>query len=226
MFAKITRKIAVIFCSFVVATNLSSSSVVAQSTIIYTSPQPEKEASNSPIDSDSSCQYNLEGAATTLTPNHTGLTTSARPTLFYYLSRKVSNPAKLVLAKIDGREAIIDRDISLDSASGLKSFSLPPEVKLEIGKKYLWSLVLVCNSVHPSEDIISQGTIERVELPSKLQRRLKLATSERERAQLYAQFGFWYDALASIAQSNNSKATEDLQALLRQGGISANRLGF
>ncbi|NJO93964.1 MAG: DUF928 domain-containing protein [Hydrococcus sp. RM1_1_31] len=74
--------------------------------------------------------------------------------------------------------------------------------------------------------MVSQGTIERVKLPSKLQQRLKLATSKRERAQLYAQFGFWYDALASIAQSNNPKATEDLQALLRQGGISANRLGF
>ncbi|NJO93963.1 MAG: DUF928 domain-containing protein [Hydrococcus sp. RM1_1_31] len=145
MFAKISGKTTTLFCSFVVLSNLLSSLAVAQSTIIYTSPQSEEELRNNQADNIWKCRNDLEGVVTALTPNHTGLTTSARPTLFYYLSRKVSVPAKLVLAKIDGREAIIDRDISLDSASGLKSFSLPPEVELEIGKKYLWSLVLICN---------------------------------------------------------------------------------
>ncbi|MGH2415511.1 MAG: DUF928 domain-containing protein [Microcystaceae cyanobacterium] len=183
---------------------------------------PPKQKQEKPQDTQSSatrgCPQDLANTVTLLAPrNHVALTVSNRPILFYYLSRKVSVPASITLAEIDGRSAIVEKPINLDRI-GINNVKLPQEVELETNKEYLWTITLVCNAKRPSENVEVQATLKRVVPSAELERQLALVDSPRERSQLYAQSGIWYDTLTNLASLERKEASRDFQDLLTQIG--------
>jgi Domain of Unknown Function (DUF928) len=214
--------------SSLASVSILSSLALAQLKIVYNPPSPQEprtEETNS--GATRGCQKDLAGIVTLLAPtNHVGLTVSSRPTLFFNLSRKSPVPVLLTLAAIDERKAIVEQRLFLDSP-GLKSFSLPPEVELEVGKKYVWTITLVCNWVRVSENLDVQQFLKRVTVSQKLKQELAQVqeSNTRERSRLYATNGIWYDALANLLKDRSSKtATRDLQNLIKQVGIDENLL--
>jgi Domain of Unknown Function (DUF928) len=154
------------------------------------------------------CPYNLSGLIVPLAPStHVGLTVSARPTLLFALVRKSPVPIKLVVAAIDGREPLLEQPLSFDTP-GIKRVSLPSEIELETNKEYIWSIVLICNRVRPSENPAAQAFIQRVVPDSNLIARLNKASSSQERSQIYAANGIWYDAIALL--QNNPLLIQEL----------------
>ena len=77
-----------------------------------------------------------------------------------------------------------------------------PEDKpsLTLGERYLWQVAILCDSNHPSSDLIARAEIEVVQVPLALKR--ALATKNRfEMAEVYAEAGLWYDALSEALGS-------------------------
>jgi Domain of Unknown Function (DUF928) len=197
------------------ATILLPSIGLAQARIVYNPPPPKTEAPRkSEISATRGCDKDLIGSVTLFAPtDHTGLTTLARPTLLYSITKSISVPVILTVAAIDGREALVERQI-VTNPPGIKNFLLPPDVELEPNKEYVWTITLVCNPAKPSQDVNIQRGIRRVAVTPELNKQLSLANSPRDRSWVYARDGIWYDAIASAS-------SEDWQDLLDQIGLSA-----
>jgi hypothetical protein len=121
-----------------------------------------------------------------------GLTTSAHPTFWFYVSDSRQLPAEFVLQDEATEETIYQTPLTVTGTPGVISISLPSTVApLEIGKRYRWGIELLCN---PQKTIFVEGLVQRVELSPDLKSQLKKATPQ-QRLALYAKEGFWYDAL-------------------------------
>jgi hypothetical protein len=178
------------------ASMLSVQGAIAQSITYIPRTQRSEKPKESQASTSRGCPYNLSGLVVPLAPStHVGLTVSARPTLVFELLKRSPVRAKLVVAAIDGLQPLVEQPLNVDKP-GVKSISLTSE--LEPNKEYIWSVVLICNRVRPSENSSAQALIQRVLPDQKLTEQLKKASSSVERSRIYAANGIWYDALALL----------------------------
>ena len=81
-----------------------------------------------------------------------------------------------------------------------------------------------------SKDLVASGYVKRVEAPADLTAQIEKATAPADRAAIYAQAGFWYDALQSIsiaigeaAKAKDTNSVSELKklraSLLDQGEL-------
>jgi hypothetical protein len=88
---------------------------------------------------------------------------------------------------------------------------------------YRWYVAVVPDSGRRSRDILAGGTIQRVEAPAELT--AKLAERPADEAPfIYAEAGFWYDALAAMSalierSPENAELRERRAALVAQVGL-------
>lgn len=129
--------------------------------------------------------------------NYMGRTSSRQPTFAWFVPRdSASKPMQFAIYEWvpNGKPKAI-RKLSLQSSAGV--MKLPPENQLELqsGKQYLWQVVIQCDPDNPSGDLVSQTSLEVVELPASVQSQLNNVANNAEKANIYAEAGFWYDAL-------------------------------
>jgi hypothetical protein len=134
-------------------------------------------------------------------------------------------PVRFTLVDTVTGSTLIDRTYETAQAkAGVMQAQLPADAsELVVGRKYLWSVALVCNPNDRSKNPVAQGQAQRVAASPELTRQLAAANSAAAKAQIYAQQGLWYDALATIwfASSSNPKdrtLQEQLLAVLTQMG--------
>lgn len=174
-----------------------------------------------------------ESLAVPLVPqNHVGQTISGRPTFFWYLSDKVlqnsSQIPKIEFAlKQKGKdESLFTKDIAIDK-TGIIQFQLPNnQPELMVGQDYLWSVSVVCYDSQNEQfkKKVVEASIRRVAPLTQLTAKLSSATSQRERARIYAQNGYWYDGIealsrASTSEPNQQSIYEEFFSLLNQVGL-------
>jgi hypothetical protein len=203
-----TKKITLFSLSGLLIASSLASVALAQS-ITYNPQHPRGEKPRRSQGSTSrGCSQNLNGVVKLLAPtSRVGLTVSARPTLLFRLTRESPVPAKLVIAAIDAKEALLEQQVSV-SEPGIKRISLLPGIELEPDKEYAISLVLICNRVRFSENPVYQASIKRIIQSSALTEQLEKASSSEERGRIYAEEGIWYDAIAEV--QNNPLLLRDL----------------
>jgi len=173
---------------------------------------------------------------TPLTPSNNLVTTiSANPSLFLYVPKTEAKSAEFKLAEIievkpgQNQESIriqyqeVYRTFyALDGTPGVVKLNLPPTVSLEIGKKYHWSLRMVCNLdklPDKSQDQIAEGWIQRTELTLGQKTQLAAAKEPLKQAEIYAQAKIWQESLNILAQlraqrPNDSRVNQEWQELL------------
>lgn len=134
-----------------------------------------------------------------LAPDHVGLTTSAQPTLYWYLSDAVSTRVEITVVADHAIEPLLE--VSADgAAAGIHPLSLAEHgVTLAPGDEVDWSVAIVVDSQRRSKDVISTAMIRRVEATGDLAARLSAAGPE-DRAAVYAGSGVWYDALDAVSR--------------------------
>lgn len=158
--------------------------------------------------------------------DHTGRTTSGHPTFYWDLSSEAKVPVEFTLVKPGQTEPIFVQRIATSKA-GIIQVEMPKNLPdLAVGQKYRWSVSLVRNDKRRSDDVFVQGWVERVATTPDLDKQLATATSTRQRAQVYAKAGLFYDALASISQAynqapNDKSIAEERLSLLEQVGQTA-----
>jgi hypothetical protein len=83
---------------------------------------------------------------------------------------------------------------------------------------------VVCNPNRRSSDIFAQSWIKRVAPSNEAIAQLDNAQSDLEAARIYAQSGYWYDALATLLEPETTSASDPAiqqarTALFEQAGV-------
>lgn len=153
--------------------------------------------------SDGGTTRGCSGEATPLTVlasrNYVGRTISQHPTFAWFVPPdSASKPMQFTIYEwVPGGKPKEVRKMSLQSSPGIMTLSpfSEAETGLEPGKEYRWQVVIHCDLDNPSGDLVSEASIEVVEIPATMQQKLNSAVNSAEKASIYAQAGLWYNAL-------------------------------
>ncbi len=151
-----------------------------------------------------------------------GLTTSGKPTFFFQISPTSVKEARFSLSNTSGY--FYEKTFLLTKTGGVMSFTLPADAsELEVGKEYTWKVEVSCDPDDHQGNPFVQGAIKRIQPSQKLASDLARA-SMRDRVALYAEAGYWYDSLKTLADlrsanPNNSDLISDWQDLLESVGL-------
>lgn len=161
-----------------------------------------------------------------LAPDHTGLTAVDQPSLFWFISNPIALPLELTVMDPRRPEPLLEASLPAPRQGGIQRVRLSDHgVRLEPGVAYRWFIAVIADPGRRSRDILSGGAIERIDLPEALRARLATAQT-REKPGVYAESGYWYDALATISDLIDSAPDDgalqrERQDLLKQVGLRA-----
>lgn len=133
--------------------------------------------------------------------NYVGQTISAHPTFAWFVPHdSAAKQMEFMLYEWNptGRPKEV-RKKTLQSSAGVMKLSpfLENESGLQPGKQYLWQVVIHCDLDNPSGDLVSQASLEVVgKQATTVQNKLNKAVNSADKANIYAEEGLWYDALA------------------------------
>ena len=159
-----------------------------------------------------------------LAPDHTGLTVSEQPTLYWFVSQTIDQPAELTIIDDRGAEPLLELKLTPPIQAGIHAIDLAKHgVRLEALVPYQWFVAVVVDPAQRSNDIIAGGEIQLVAAPENLRNDLRGAGDDLRPA-LFAKAGYWYDALDGVStlvanRPNESKWKELRAALLDQVGL-------
>jgi hypothetical protein len=147
---------------------------------------------------------------------HSGLTTSAAPTLYFDVSRRVTYPTRLTISAPGQPAPVIETNIPSPQAAGIYAVRLGDyRVRLDPGVVYTWSVSVILNPSMPSRDIVASASLLRI-LPDPDLDAAVRAVPPARRAALFAEAGLWYDAVAAAADLDQRGA---LDALMNEVGL-------
>lgn len=150
-----------------------------------------------------------------LVPDHVGLSSEVQPRLVWYLSKATAYPLEFTIIDETGVTPIIEKRLSSPTESGIHIIQLADyDLKLEKGKTYQWFVSLISDPEHRSADILAGGMIEVGDVPASLTEDLKNANLV-EATKLWAQAGFWYDALGVISTNIQANPSNPEMHFLR-----------
>ncbi|MFL9454195.1 DUF928 domain-containing protein [Tolypothrix bouteillei VB521301_2] len=150
-----------------------------------------------------------------------GLTTSERPTFWFYVpyTKDLTAIAEFILQDSAGND-IYKNAVPLPAKPGVISVSLSSDASLQIGKTYRWYLKVRCDRQQTvSVPIYVEGDIQRVNLDSQIVQQLEATADPRQKAVIYAANGIWFDSLNMLAQMllsnpDDASVAADWQSLL------------
>ncbi|HEU0156683.1 MAG TPA: DUF928 domain-containing protein, partial [Stellaceae bacterium] len=153
--------------------------------------------------------------------DHTGLSLSPTPTLYYYVSGPVLWPTRFTI-RAPGRPApVLEINIPPPRGAGVYALSVADyRVRLEPGIIYTWSVSVVLDPKTPARDVVASASllVTATGLPLVDASR---ATPAPRRAGAFAQAGLWYDAVAAAAAAEPFDRHVALDALMTEVGLVA-----
>jgi hypothetical protein len=160
-----------------------------------------------------------------LGPEHVGATTSATPTLYWFLSGASSVPVAITLRSERAAEPLFELRLEPPIGAGLQALRLaPPGASLEPGVVHRWYVALMPEPANREADLVSGAAVLRTQPAGSLAEQLA-AAPPAERAYLLAAAGYWYDAFDAItrriqAEPGDERLREHRAALLEQVGLA------
>jgi hypothetical protein len=152
------------------------------------------------------------------------LTASAYPTILVKIAESESLQAEFTLWD-ENLKGIYQTTLTLTDQPGIVSVKLPADAPpLEIGKRYKWSVAAICDSAERQRDVVVQGWLQRAQISSSLSSQIETA-EPLDRVKLYAENGFWYDTVATLAELKRSlpddtRVAAEWQELLNSVGLT------
>jgi hypothetical protein len=150
---------------------------------------------------------------------HAGQTTSATPTLYFFVSQPITWPTQFTISVPSRPSPIIETNIPAPRERGIYSLRTADyHVRLDPGVVYTWSVSAIVDPKQRSQDIVASAHVLRTVPDPALEATLRTAPSVR-RAVLFAQAGLWYDALAAAAETAALDHHVALDSLMGQVGL-------
>ncbi|HTZ36702.1 MAG TPA: DUF928 domain-containing protein [Stellaceae bacterium] len=151
--------------------------------------------------------------------SHTGLTTKPSPTLYFFVSRPVSQPLTLTISAPGQARPLVESSIQPPRGAGIQAVRLSDyRVQLQPGVNYSWSVSLAVDPRSPSLDVVATASIMLG--PNPAADSAALAAPPQRRAAIYAGAGLWYDAVAAAVDAETVDRHASLDALLDQVGLT------
>lgn len=171
------------------------------------------------------CSEDAQAIRPLMPKRNYGLTFAEHPTIFVRLPK--TSAQQVVLTFQDEAGKYYQRAfLPIVAGAQIVSFTLPDDKPpLEVGKNYLWSLILVCGKTVQPDDPVVRGWVQRVAKTPQIESELS-QKSLIEQAQWYATKGYWYDMLRLIVEvrrshPNDAKLTKLWEELLNSVQLGA-----
>ncbi len=149
---------------------------------------------------------------------NTGLSASATPELYFYVSGPVTWPTQFTISAPMQPVPVIEANIPPPSAAGVYGLDVADyHVRLQPGVVYTWSVSAILDANARSRDIVGSATLLLGTPDAAVENSVRTAPPAR-RAALYARAGFWYDAVAAAAEAAPSDHAA-LDALMGEVGL-------
>ncbi len=150
--------------------------------------------------------------------DHAGLTATATPTLFFFVSRPVAWPTQFTIAAPMQPAPVLEVTIPSPAAAGIYALRLGDyRVHLRPEVAYTWSVSIVLDPRAWSRNIVASATII---FDPTVDTGAALAMPPLRRADFFATAGLWYDAVAAAAAAQDLDGHAALDALIHQVGIT------
>ena len=158
-----------------------------------------------------------------LAPNHVGLTAQPQPALYWYVSNPAHDDMMLTVHAEGATAPLLRIHLRAPSQSGIYRTTLADYgVYLKPMVPYRWD-VTVLTPDDSDRDVMSSGVIKYVERSADL--RASVARAEKARIPyLYAEAGYWYDAVETLSQLID--ATPDDDALRQMRAALSQQVGL
>lgn len=131
-----------------------------------------------------------------LAPESTAWTSQAQPTLYWYSSRGLTAPLEFTLIDEQAIKPLVEMPVKAPQPG---IYALHLDYSLKPGMEYAWSIVAIADLQQRAGDTLASGTIQRIQPSPSFVAQLKDA-SKSQLPFLYAQGGYWYDALAVLSE--------------------------
>ena len=147
-------------------------------------------------------------------------TTQAQPTLWFYLPQALSSEVQAELVVKDEQDAVLYRGQLKGNMNNNGIISVPMAVDLAVGNAYHWFLSLDCGET--DTDSVDGWIVRRENRPEVT--RILTQAEPRNRAAIYASYGYLQDALSELAtlrlrNLDDSAIAEDWVGFLSDLGL-------
>lgn len=160
-----------------------------------------------------------------------GLTTTAYPRFFWSIPQNNASGVEFSLYAVDAqknnRQLLYQTTFSISGESAIASLELPQTANLPplaANQDYRWTLALVCNPDDRAQDITVEGWVQRNTPSNALNQQLQKA-APRDRPAIYAQNGFWFDTLATLAEQRCLRPQDPTVIKNWEGVLQSVKLG-
>ncbi|WP_342002121.1 DUF928 domain-containing protein [Chlorogloeopsis sp. ULAP02] len=164
------------------------------------------------------CKASQAASLRLLAPiTHVGQTTSSHPTFAWLLPAQEKIPIEFTLYQIDNNDQLnLAYKLEVESSPGIMKLSLPQTLPgLTTGQRYLWQVEVLCNRNRPSHNLVARAELDIVAMPTNLKNLLARSQNRLQRANLYAEAGMWYDALAEALNCSQGELGKVATSLLQ-----------
>lgn len=157
--------------------------------------------------------------------DHAGFTSLAQPRLYWYASEAVSAPIDFKLLAGDAEQPVVEQRLPAVTEPGIQTVALSSlGATLKPGVEYRWFVSVVIDATQRARYITAGGSIRLEDTKKPLRARLKKA-DERTAPLIYAQAGYFYDAIDGLSQLIARHAEDtglriQRAALLEQVGLA------
>ena len=135
-----------------------------------------------------------------LAPAHTGITSRRQPVLYFYVSSPWPGPITFIMNSETEIEPVLEIKIKGPSKEGILSVDLKKQgIFLNHGIEYEWFAVITPDEKERSADFFGSAVI-KYERPSKAFREKIKRVSKERRLFLYAEAGYFYDAIDVVSR--------------------------
>ncbi len=159
-------------------------------------------------------------AISVIAPDHTGLTMSPQPVLYWYISKPTRVRLEITLIDESGVKPMLELPVDRVEGPAIHALDLSKHgIRLQPGVEYQWTVALVPDAAERSGDVVSGGVIKLVEPPPVLGK-----TAGAPTPAALANAGLWYDAIHALssqiaAQPGNAELRAQRAALAEQAGL-------
>lgn len=159
-----------------------------------------------------------------LVPDHIGLTVSAQPTLYWWLSGGSRFGMELTIIDDESIDPLVEAELPAPAQGGIHGFDLAKhDVRLKPGVEYEWFISIVPNPDRRSADVVATGKIKRIKSSERFDAQLATADAAG-RVEIFAAEGLWYDTLGALSRMilerpKDAALEEARQSLLDQAGL-------
>lgn len=160
-----------------------------------------------------------------LVPEHVGLTSTPQPQLCWYLSKQTDIRFEITINDEKSITPVLEKSLRSQEKAGISCVKLSDyQVSLRPGIEYQWFVAIIPDPDQRSKDIFSGGSVTYIEATKEVREGLATAKGA-DVVRIYAEGGYWYDALQSVsdlikADPKEESYREMRRELLRQIGLS------